>query len=121
LESRFRISAEITYNNFPYPADIEQHRTAITEAAQAVLNAREAHPHSTLADLYDPLATPKDLLNAHHTLDRAVLSAYGLPADSDSTRILATLFDRYASLDSQDSLFPEVTKPVRKGSKRSQK
>lgn len=110
LKSDTRISAEITYHNFPYPLEVEKHRPAIEAAAEAVLDAREAHPGSTLADLYDPLATPKDLLDAHRTLDRAVLTAYRLPADADSTQILSKLFDRYAALDSADSLFPEGTK-----------
>lgn len=110
LKSDTRISAEITYHNFPYPLEVEKHRPAIEAAAQAVLDAREAHPGATLADLYDPLATPKDLLDAHRALDRAVLTAYRLPADADSTQILSKLFDRYAALDSADSLFPEGAK-----------
>jgi hypothetical protein len=107
---RFRISAEITYHNFPYPADVEKHRSSIADAAQEVLTVRENHPGSTLADLYDPLSMPKDLLEAHRALDRVVLAAYGLPADADSTRILSKLFDRYAALDSEGSLFPEAKK-----------
>lgn len=119
IKSDTRISAEITYHNFPYPADAEKHRTAIESAAQAVLDARDAHPDATLADLYDPLATPKDLLDAHRGLDRAVLAAYGLPADADSTAILARLFDRYTALDSEGALFGD--EPPKKPTRRTKK
>jgi hypothetical protein len=39
--------------------------------------ASEKFPASTLADLYDPLTMPQDLLKAHQALDRAVDAAYG--------------------------------------------
>ena len=72
---------------------------AIEAAAQAVLDARAAHPGATLADLYDPNAMPKDLLDAHHVLDRAVDAAYGLkkPFASESAR-LEFLFGLYQTL-----------------------
>ncbi len=56
LESRYRYSVHIVYNNSPWPQGVseEQHR-AIAAAAQGVLAARAAHPGSTLADLYDPM------------------------------------------------------------------
>jgi hypothetical protein len=43
-----------------------------------VENARQPHLDrgATLADLYDPLTMPKDLLDAHHALDRAVDRCY---------------------------------------------
>ena len=50
--------------------------SAVEEKARAVLAAREPHlpPRglATLADLYDPLAMPPELLKAHTELDRAV-------------------------------------------------
>ncbi len=110
LESRFRYSNTIVYNNFPWP-DIGLHaaspspqpspargrggqtdsvvavedasvtkadaasaklRAAIETAAQGVLDACAAHPESSLADLYDPVAMPPDLTKAHQKLDAAV-------------------------------------------------
>ena len=97
LESRFRISADITYNNFPWP-DNPKNKDAIEAAAQSVLDVREKYPTSSLADLYDPRSMPKDLVDAHNTLDRLVLSAYGLKSDSTEADILANLFARYAEL-----------------------
>ena len=52
-------------------------QSAIQTAAQGVLDARSKFPTSTLADLYDPLTMPPELVKAHQALDRAVDAAYG--------------------------------------------
>ena len=58
LESRYRYSNAIVYNNYPWPeAATPAQRSAVEKAAQAVLDARAKFPASTLADLYDPLAS----------------------------------------------------------------
>lgn len=68
----------------------------IEKAAQAVLDARAAHPNATLADLYDPLTMPPDLVKAHAHLDALVDKAYGLsPSCTDLGRV-AHLFKLYA-------------------------
>ncbi len=36
------------------------------------------HPNATLADLYDPLTMPPDLVKAHAYLDALVDKAHGL-------------------------------------------
>lgn len=89
--------APAIYNNFPWPTPGDAHRTAIETAAQAVLDARAAHPGATLADLYDPLAMPPNLTAAHRALDRAVDAAYGVPRGGFATEAarLAFLFDLY--------------------------
>ena len=71
-------------------------RSRIASAAQAVLDARAAHPNATLADLYDPLTMPPDLVKAHAHLDALVDKAYGLsPSCTDLGRV-AHLFKLYA-------------------------
>jgi len=97
LKSDQRFSAEITYNNFPWPQD-PTNKTQIETAAQAVIDARNNHPGASLADLYDPLAMPRDLVEAHKKLDREVLAAYGLKASSTESESLANLFTRYSAL-----------------------
>ena len=68
----------------------------ITAAAQAILDSRAAHPNATLADLYDPLTMPPDLVKAHAHLDALVDKAYGLsPSCTDLGRV-AHLFKLYA-------------------------
>ena len=96
LESRFRYSAGIVYNNFPWvenptPKQVER----IEQCAEAVLEARKQFPNSSLADLYDPLAMPPALMKAHQALDKAVDAAYrSAPFTSDSQR-MEFLFDLY--------------------------
>ena len=70
-------------------------KKAIEVAAQGVLDARAAHPGQTLADLYDPLYMPPDLLKAHQHLDALVDKAYGKKFANDAERV-AHLFDLYA-------------------------
>ena len=75
LESRYRYSIGLVYNTFPTPtrwANNDQ----LESRAQAVLDARTAHPDATLADLYDPDLMPPDLRRAHLALDRAVDRLY---------------------------------------------
>jgi hypothetical protein len=98
LESRTRISNTITYNNFPFPETSQEQTVKIESAAQEVLEARKRYPNSSLADLYDPKAMPNDLRKAHQSLDKAVLSAFGLPASATDEQVLAELFKRYEEL-----------------------
>lgn len=102
LESRYRYSNQIVYNNFPWPRDPgEKQVKAIEEAAQGVLDARAKFPDSSLADLYDPLTMPPDLTRAHQALDRAVDAAYGkkrLTSDAERVAFLFELYQRYTSL-----------------------
>jgi hypothetical protein len=73
LESRYRYSAQIVYNNFPWPEDADEARRAgVRVAAEAVLAARAGFPDRSLAALYDPEAMPKALASAHEQLDHAV-------------------------------------------------
>ena len=116
LESRFRISAEITYNTFPWPQE-PLNKGQIEIAAQAVIDARDGYPTASLADLYDPLAMPKDLVEAHRTLDGLVLAAYGLKKDATENEILTELFKRYQQLTEGEQLTFEQ-KPKRKKNKK---
>lgn len=96
LESRYRYSNTLVYNNFPWPENPSDKQIADIEAkAQSVLDARAQFQGSTLADLYDPLAMPPALLKAHQALDKAVDRAYRpQPFPNERTRI-EYLFDLY--------------------------
>ena len=88
------------YNNFPWPdlRDSASPREKISSTAQAILDARAAHPESTLADLYDPLTMPPDLLRAHQANDRAVMAAYGFDVKMTESDCVAALFRLYEGL-----------------------
>jgi hypothetical protein len=48
----------------------------VEKLTQKVLDTREKYPDSSLADLYDPLTMPPDLVKAHQQLDKAVDLCY---------------------------------------------
>ena len=100
LKSDYRYSANIVYNNFPWPdlSGSASLREKISQTAQAILDVRGKYPDSSLADLYDPLTMPPDLRAAHATNDRAVLAAYGLKPDTPEAEIVAHLFNLYADM-----------------------
>jgi hypothetical protein len=99
LESRFRYSKDIVYNNFPWPESLsEKQIEEIEHCAQAVIDERAQFPESSLADLYDPLTMPPLLLKAHQSLDKAVDLAYRpQPFASDAKRMeyLFELYEKY--------------------------
>lgn len=124
LKSDYSYSPAI-YNNFPWPelnrsstpdseqkqalAPANRSKSAIETEAQAVLDARARfqtgeHPAS-LADLYDPLTMPPELLRAHQKLDAAVDKAYELSggrksyqSDAERVAFLFGLYQKYTSL-----------------------
>lgn len=96
LESRYRYSAGIVFNNFVWPDPTPEQRETIETLAQAVLDARANYPDKSLADLYDPDKMPADLLAAHKALDKAVEAAYGVEFNGDEEKIVAHLFKLYA-------------------------
>ena len=96
LKSDYRYSGGVVYNNFVWPNAAPEQRAAIESCARGVLDARDAHPGATLADLYDPDKMPVDLLAAHKALDAAVEAAYGVDFGGDEEKIVAHLFKLYA-------------------------
>lgn len=100
LKSDYRYSNKIVYNNFPWPEATEEQQKKIAELAQGVLDARALFPDSSLADLYDPLTMPPELVAAHCKLDAAVEKAYDRKFADDAERV-AFLFGRYRELTAQ--------------------
>jgi hypothetical protein len=98
LKSDYSYSSGLVYNTFPWPDATPAQRTKVEALAQAVLDARAAHPTSSLADLYDPDTMPGNLRKAHHTLDEAVDRLYRrAPFASDRDRV-EHLFGLYEAL-----------------------
>ena len=93
----FRYSNKIVYNNFPWPEVTEAQQEKIAALAQGVLDARALYPECSLADLYDPLTMPPELVTAHRKLDAAVEKAYGRSFADDAERV-AFLFEKYREL-----------------------
>ena len=115
LESRYRYSAGIVYNNFPFPFAAQrqpentaenQARSKIEAAAQTVLNVREqyrqaarekGHAPPTLAQFYNGYTVHPypELVKAHKKLNKAVDAAYGYTGADNDTERVAFLFDLY--------------------------
>lgn len=88
MKSDFSYSPGLVYNTFPWPTLTDADKARLDTLAQAVLDARAAHPGATLADLYDPDVMPADLRKAHRALDLAVDRLYRkAPFGSDRERV----------------------------------
>jgi hypothetical protein len=107
LESRYRYSAGVVYNNFPWPENpTEKQKQAVSTASQKVLDARKTFPDSSLADLYDPLTMPSVLSKAHQALDKAVDACYGVknfPNEAKRVAFLFSLYDHYLQKEASSS------------------
>lgn len=103
LESRFRYSKNIVYNNYPFPKEpSDKNKEKVEKAAQKVLDIRAKYLNNSLADLYDPLATPPDLVKAHRALDKAVDLCYRPQPFTNERNRIEFLFN----------LYEEYTKPL---------
>ena len=99
LKSDYRYSKDIVYNNFPWPDATDEQKANIEKLAQAVLDARALFPDSSLADLYDPLTMPPELLKAHRALDAVVMKLYGFSVkDTTEASCVAALMERYQKI-----------------------
>lgn len=98
LKSDYRYSAKVVYNSFPWPDVTDAQRKSLIDLAKSVLLIRENYPESTLAELYDPLKMPADLLEAHQALDKFVDRLYRDKPFKDATERLSCLLQRYESL-----------------------
>jgi hypothetical protein len=119
IKSDYRYSKDIVYNNFPWPQKPTDKQKANVEAnAQAVLDARAKYPESSLADLYDPLTMPPELVKAHEQLDKAVEQCYrSKPFESDRERV-EYLFQLYEQLTAP--LTAQADKPKRTRKKKTE-
>uniref|UniRef100_UPI00338F9AFD type IIL restriction-modification enzyme MmeI n=1 Tax=Algoriphagus sp. TaxID=1872435 RepID=UPI00338F9AFD len=99
LKSDYSYSTQLTYNNFPWPKNpSDNNKALVEEKAQKVIDTRAKYPDSSLADLYDPLLMPADLVRAHQELDRAVDQCYRpQPFTTEMARVeyLFELYEEY--------------------------
>ena len=103
LKSDYRYIPAV-YNCYPFPDITSQEKRQIEKYAKLILDTRELHKNSSLAELYDPLTMPPDLLKAHQKLDKVVDKAYGcIKVKSDSER-MKLLFQMYEELANGNAL-----------------
>lgn len=114
IKKDYRYSNTLVYNTFPFPPITPAQESILTGTALGILAAREQHPGSTLADLYDPEKMPENLRVAHRANDLAVEACYrAVPFGSDEER-LAWLFKLYEEMivaeGERDTLFAATKK-----------
>ena len=76
----------------------ESQREQIEQTARQILNIRKSYPDNSLAALYGKFTMPRDLRRAHAANDRAVMEAYGFPANLSDDEIVARLFELYGEM-----------------------
>lgn len=109
LESRYRYTGSLIYNNLALPSEIsDSKRQAMESAASRILNARKQYDADSLATLYDTLSMPKEIRQAHEENNRAVDAAYGYKGGKDDANRAAFLFKLYEQATSL--LPPTATK-----------
>lgn len=98
MKSDYSYSAALVYNTFPWPHPSDEQIKNIEKTAENILKVRENHSSDSLADLYDPLTMPPDLLKAHQENDKAVMTAYGWDwrhmSESDCVAKLMEMYEK---------------------------
>ena len=96
MKSDYNYSNSIVYNNFPWPESVtEKQKQIIEKLAQVVLDVRVNYAANSLADLYDPLTMPPELVKAHTNLDKAVDLAYRPQPFINEAKRMEFLFELY--------------------------
>ena len=108
LETRYRYSNTLGWNTFPVPLLTEQMKADLTECAQNILLAREAHFPATIADLYDPEAMPNSLRAAHARNDEVLERIYIGRRFKNDTERLEKLFELYTKMTAAEKSQPAV-------------
>ena len=96
MKSDYMYSVGVVYNTFPMPPE-GANSSKLKPLAQALLDARAAHPTATLAELYDPDLMPPSLRRAHQALDRAVDRLYrpgGFASERERVEHLFMLYEK---------------------------
>jgi type I restriction-modification system DNA methylase subunit len=92
LESRYRYSKDVVYNNFVFPDITEEQQKTLSQLSQAVLDARALTPDETYSNLYDDVLMPAELRKAHHAVDLFVDKLYRVePFESWEERVALLL------------------------------
>lgn len=110
LETRYRYSAKLCYNTFPFPPITAKQKESITQYVFAVLDERAKFPEKTMAWMYNPETMPSGLKQAHQELDLAIERVYRLAAFNSDEERLAYLFKMYEEMTNKETLFAKEKK-----------
>lgn len=101
LKSDYRYSSSVYYN-FPLPKLSTEDKERLAKTGKEILDARKKYPKLSLADMYNDLIMPPELLKAHQDNDRAVMAAYKLPVKTTTeSDAVAHLFKMYKKANNE--------------------
>jgi hypothetical protein len=96
LKGDFRYSNKLVYNNFPFPQNPStQNKAKVKKLVEELINIRAKYKDQSLSLLYNPLFMPKDLLDIHKKIDKAVDLCYRPKRFTNELNRLEYLFDLY--------------------------
>lgn len=98
MRTDFSYSNTLGWNTFPLRKLTEKNKEDLTQCAENILLAREAHFPATIADLYDPENMPEDLRRAHERNDEVLERIYIGRRFKNDTERLEKLFDLYTQM-----------------------
>ena len=101
MRTDFSYSNTLGWNTFPVPTLTEQNKADLTQCAENILLAREAHFPATIADLYDPETMPQNLREAHDRNDETLERIYIGRRFKNDTERLEKLFELYTTITSK--------------------
>ncbi|WP_281226171.1 class I SAM-dependent DNA methyltransferase [Flavobacterium aquiphilum] len=118
LETRYRYSAKLCYNTFPFPLINETQKERINLCVFAILDERAKYPEKTMAWMYNPETMPSGLKQAHKDLDLCIEQIYRLaPFTTDAER-LEYLFKLFDEMTQKATLFTKEKTPRKAQSKK---
>lgn len=94
----------------------EANNEPLAHYARILDEKTQSYPDNSLADLYDPLLTPIDLLKAHQTLDKAVDAAYSrkkFNSEAERVAFLFELYEQYIEAEKADQKKEVKTKKLK--------
>lgn len=117
LETRYRYSAKLCYNTFPFPDISTKQKENLNLYVFAILDERAKHSGKTMAWMYNPDTMPNGLKQAHQELDEAIEKCYRLQPFKNDTERLEYLFKLYEEMIKKDTLFAKQKKTRKKKEK----
>ncbi|WP_231427004.1 DNA methyltransferase [Pedobacter sp. Leaf250] len=110
LETRYRYSAKLCYNTFPFPSINLKQKETINQYVFDILDERAKYPEKTMAWMYNPETMPKSLKQAHKDLDDAIERIYRLAPFNSNEERLEYLFKLYDEMSKKNTLFAKEKK-----------
>jgi hypothetical protein len=118
FKTDYRYSNTLGWNTFPVPPLSDRNKADLTQCAEEILLAREAHFPATIAELYDPEHMPADLRAAHDRNDETLERIYIGRQFKNDTERLEKLFELYTQMTAKQATAVKEPKPPGKRAKK---